>query len=71
MSSLDYPTYWRHGGKDVCDEGGKDQDLKFSCNRTSYGNCTFTANLYPSHVDSGNYSVQAVGYIAVSNISDK
>ena len=72
MSSFYYPTYWRHGGKDVCSEHREDQDSKFSCNRTSYGNCTFTANLYiahPSHVDSGNYSVRAVGYNAVSNIS--
>ena len=58
-----YVTTWSHDGKDVCDEDSAASD-KFSCNRTLYRNCTFAANLYiyhPSHMDSGNYTVQAIG----------
>ena len=57
-----YPTSWTHNDAEVCHE---DKNLpSYSCNRTVYGDCAFTANLYiyhPTHKDSGNYTVQAIG----------
>ena len=57
-----YPTSWTHNGGEVCHE---DMDSpSYSCNRTVYSNCSFTANLYiyhPTHKESGNYTVQAIG----------
>jgi hypothetical protein len=57
-----YPTSWTHNGAEVCHE---DMDSpSYSCNRTVYSNCAFTANLYiyhPTHKESGNYTVQAIG----------
>ena len=57
-----HSTSWTHNGAEVCHE---DMDSSsYSCNRTVFGNCSFTANLYihhPTHKESGNYTVQAIG----------
>ena len=57
-----YTTSWTHNGVEVCIEDA--DSPPYSCNRTTYGDCSFTANLYihhPTHKDSGNYTVQAIG----------
>ena len=59
-----YMTHWTHDGKEFCMEDATRDPTKFSCNRTLYGNCVFTASLYmldPSSKYSGNYTVQAIG----------
>ena len=70
-----HPIDWTYGGNDVCIKDSTAGDAaSFSCNSTDTGNCTFTANLYihhPSHVNSGNYTVQAISDVAIGNDSKK
>lgn len=68
--SLLYTLYWSRDNHDVCPTSTN--SVLSRCNRTVFGNCTFTANLYihqPSYKDSANYTVQAVGYDHSSNKS--
>ena len=59
-----YTTDWVHNGEDICVGGMVDDEANFSCNRTFFGNCMFTANLYIydyNSSDSGNYTVRVIG----------
>lgn len=67
-----YPTDWTHNGKDLCTEGTTEQSAVFTCNRTTLGDCLFSANLYINGYtikNSGNYTVQAIGSGSASRSS--
>lgn len=64
-NSFQFPIDWTYNGKDICYQDSTAHDTaNFSCNSTNLGNCTFITNFYiyhPSHANSGNYTVQAIG----------
>ena len=56
-------TQWMYGEKQICVETDRDY-TEVLCNRTTFGKCTFTADLWipkPQHDPSGLYIVNAIG----------
>ena len=59
-------TNWMYGSNVICVENSFLPNPMIHCNRTDFGNCTFTADLWiskPSHVNSGTYIVNAISDI--------